>query len=184
MTAPSRFFNPFQEATMKLQFAVIAAASALAFNAQADTTDWGVHAELEIGVNRTPVGSFEDIYLFSFAEPLALFNTTVANNQFPILQIDSGTVTLFQEAGAVDVALGNFSFNGTTGSTTHAFGALGIGDYYYQVAGIGAGTRGGFYTLSSTATPVPEPETYALMLSGLGVVGFLALRRRARTESR
>lgn len=29
-------------------------------------------------------------------------------------------------------------------------------------------------------TPVPEPETYALMLAGLGVVGFVASRRRAR----
>ena len=29
-------------------------------------------------------------------------------------------------------------------------------------------------------TAVPEPETYALMLSGLGLVGFIARRRRAR----
>jgi len=26
--------------------------------------------------------------------------------------------------------------------------------------------------------PVPEPETYAMLLAGLGVVGFLSRRRR------
>ena len=30
-----------------------------------------------------------------------------------------------------------------------------------------------------TAAPVPEPETYALMLAGLGLVGFAARRRRS-----
>lgn len=34
------------------------------------------------------------------------------------------------------------------------------------------------FFLVSTA-PVPEPETYALMLAGLGVVGFISRRRRA-----
>jgi hypothetical protein len=29
------------------------------------------------------------------------------------------------------------------------------------------------------AAPIPEPETYALMLAGLGVMGFVARRRRA-----
>lgn len=169
---------------MKLKIALIAAASALAFNVQADTTNWGEHGALEVGVNRTPVGSFEDSYLFSFTEAMSLFNTTVANNQFPALGIEGGTVTLYQEAGAVDVALGDFAFDGTSGSTTHAFGALAVGDYYYMVTGMGTGTRGGYYTLSSQVTPVPEPETYALMLSGLGVVGFLALRRRSGTASR
>ena len=34
-------------------------------------------------------------------------------------------------------------------------------------------------TLSSIGTaPVPEPETYALTLVGLGAIGFVARRRR------
>ncbi|RYG21071.1 MAG: PEP-CTERM sorting domain-containing protein, partial [Burkholderiales bacterium] len=31
---------------------------------------------------------------------------------------------------------------------------------------------------SATALPVPEPETYALLAAGLGVIGFVASRRR------
>ena len=34
-------------------------------------------------------------------------------------------------------------------------------------------------SLALTAAPVPEPETYALMLAGLGAVGFAARRRKA-----
>ncbi|MBT9491644.1 MAG: PEP-CTERM sorting domain-containing protein, partial [Paucibacter sp.] len=31
----------------------------------------------------------------------------------------------------------------------------------------------------SPLTPVPEPETYAMLLAGLGVLGLLQRRRRA-----
>lgn len=32
--------------------------------------------------------------------------------------------------------------------------------------------------LSQTIAPVPEPQTYALFLGGLGVMGWMARRRR------
>ena len=35
-----------------------------------------------------------------------------------------------------------------------------------------------FETANYSITPVPEPETYALMLGGLGVMAFLARRRK------
>jgi hypothetical protein len=34
------------------------------------------------------------------------------------------------------------------------------------------------YNLGTPINPVPEPETYALMLAGLGAMGFMAKRRR------
>ncbi len=33
-----------------------------------------------------------------------------------------------------------------------------------------------------TAAPVPEPETFALLLAGLGLVGGLVARRRAKAS--
>lgn len=35
------------------------------------------------------------------------------------------------------------------------------------------------FTRDVVTTPVPEPESYALMLAGLGVMGFMARRRKA-----
>ena len=163
---------------MKFKLAMLAAASVFVFNANATTTDWGAHGPLEVAAAITPVGSFEDSYLFSLASAASVFSTAVSNNLTNVLGLTGGNVVLFRETGAVDAAVGSFAFNDVTGSISHSFGALAGGDYYYQVSGTGTGSAGGFYTLSSTVTPVPEPETYALMLAGLGAMGFVARRRR------
>ena len=36
---------------------------------------------------------------------------------------------------------------------------------------------------ASVVTPIPEPSTYALMLGGLGLVGFMAMRRREKQKN-
>jgi hypothetical protein len=37
------------------------------------------------------------------------------------------------------------------------------------------------YNEALNAPPIPEPETYAMMLAGLGVIGFLARRKKKST---
>jgi hypothetical protein len=41
------------------------------------------------------------------------------------------------------------------------------------------GATGAIGSTTTVLTPVPEPETYALMLAGLGAMGFVARRRKA-----
>jgi hypothetical protein len=53
---------------------------------------------------------------------------------------------------------------------------MSAGPYYLSVSGLADGSSGGQYMLSITAA-VPEPETYALLLAGLALVGFVARRR-------
>ena len=48
-------------------------------------------------------------------------------------------------------------------------------DFYFR---FGGGTPNQFYVSSVTA--VPEPETYAMLLAGLGLLGFTARRRQQR----
>ncbi len=64
--------------------------------------------------------------------------------------------------------LGKFSF-ANLDSTGNA-------PFVLTLSGI-AGKKG-LYSGELTVSAVPEPETYALMLAGLGAVGFMARRRR------
>jgi hypothetical protein len=38
------------------------------------------------------------------------------------------------------------------------------------------------YQLTVVQTPVPEPETYAMMMAGLGLMGFMVRRRKTKQE--
>lgn len=161
--------------------ALLAAAGTMALPAGAVTTDWGAHAPLEVAAAITPTGAFEDFYLFSLGTENSLMSTTVSNNLGSVLGLADGQVSLFKEAGDADAALGAYAFTATTGSISFPFGLLDAGSYYYRVSGLGTGSMGGFYSISSSVTPttspVPEPNTSALMLAGFAGMGVL-LRRR------
>lgn len=53
------------------------------------------------------------------------------------------------------------------------------GSYYLQISGALVSNTSGSYGGAMMLAPVPEPETYGMMLAGLGVVGFIAARRRS-----
>jgi hypothetical protein len=52
-------------------------------------------------------------------------------------------------------------------------------DLAFSAAGFGAIADFAPNNANFTTTPVPEPETYALMMAGLGVIGFMIRRRSA-----
>ena len=58
-------------------------------------------------------------------------------------------------------------------------GPNGGGTFYLDVVGKADGSLGGSYSgsISVLAAPVPEPESYAMFLAGLGIMGAIAARR-------
>ncbi len=91
-------------------------------------------------------------------DPLSAAFVTVGN---PALHEDQNSVVARNFAEF-------FAFNGLDTAAGYAFDAQ-----------LGANTD--VYRISFEVTPVPEPETYAMMLAGLGLIGVVA-RRRTRTQ--
>lgn len=124
-----------------------------------------------------PVGPFADTYNFSLASPLeALFLAVNAKNEaeFPglglvtTLDISGFSLDLYKENGAIDELLSDNVLSGQLPN-------LLAGDYYITVSGNGSGLFGGAYGI--TLRTVPEPQTLALALMGLGLMAFNLQRK-------
>jgi len=161
---------------MKLK--TIAAASVVALttlSSHAASTAWGAHDPLEQGVQLVS-GAFADTYSFSLGA-----QSSVTSGVLSFGSIVGGTYSLWSYGTdglfgtSDDVGLGSWTYNTTAANHTVSLGA---GSYYYFVGGGALSTSA--YSIASTAVaaPVPEPETYALLGAGLGIVGFVASRRR------
>ena len=88
---------------------------------------------------------------------------------------------LFTDAGSL-ISAGS----GTSGAQdvwTVTADNLAEGSYYLMVSGTMLSDTSASFGGAVMLNPVPEPETYGMLLAGLGVVGMLARRRKAANQA-
>jgi hypothetical protein len=170
---------------MNLKSIAAAVLSLLAVGASnATTTALGpvsIGAPLAFGGFAAP-GPFLDIFTFTLPANSGS-GYTVSN--FTFLPAQFNTVfTNFNLVSNADGIIGNADDHVVASATSAGaanmsltFAANAGGNYYLSVIGLTNGTSGGVYNGAISVSAVPEPQTYALMLAGVGMVGFLAFRR-------
>lgn len=92
--------------------------------------------------------------------------------------LTAGTVSL---NGGPATNMNPFAIPGGTIYSLGFAGIVGDGVTYQTLTfnGFNSGTSSVTVTAMQTAAPVPEPETYAMMMAGLGAIGFMARRRKS-----
>jgi len=159
---------------MKLK--TLVAASLLAVSAT------GSYANTVFTASGSFSGMFSDTFDFTILTPMYLTNAGVT----AVLTPDVNSTTGFDIKSVswvggpfvfnnVDTPLGGSLFQQYTAAVVPAL--LAPGTYSIQVTGVSL-SAGASYTGNVTLAPVPEPETYALMLAGLGAIGYMARRRK------
>jgi hypothetical protein len=169
-----------------IALAVLAAATLGANAASSKITYLGaasVGTPLSFNSGAVPVGEFSDYFTFTLPanhgsgysvinfEVSELFNTLLA------------TVSLYSNADGTlfntDDTLLSSAPVSSGNQLALTFGPSAASSYYLNVTGTANGTQGGLYNGAISVTAVPEPETSALLLAGLGLLGALARRRKS-----
>lgn len=129
---------------------------------------------LDMGNQVVPTGSFNYYGIYD----------VVVSGTFMTVDVHCGTGCSWSDAsfnGMVLTNLTSSSFSGVSidGSTNYAGFDLSrlsfdANHVYVNLQGLDAN---GYLQVDFT-TPVPEPETYAMLLAGLGLLGFAARRRK------
>lgn len=149
-------------------------AAGLAVSAGANAATYNLNT-LSPGITTVPElvspGVFTDTIDFTIGSPsvvgTGVGSSTVTIFGTTVLDITGLTLTVFNSS---NVKIG--------GGSDINLGTLGAGNYYAVITGTATGAGGGTYAESFKVSPVPEASTWAMMLVGLGMLGYMSKRRK------
>jgi hypothetical protein len=154
---------------------LLAVGLAASLNAAAATYDLGTltNGDTDFGTYSVGKGSFSDTIDFSLG---SASNLEAGIGSLEVLLggtvrtgITSLNMVIYNSSSAV---LGS-------GTDITVSSILPTGSYFAVITGIGSGSNGGKFGGTFAVSAVPEPSTWAMMFVGLGLVGFIAMRRKA-----
>lgn len=136
---------------------------------------------VSIGNSFAAGAAISDIYTFDIQPQSATAGTAVTITlDIPQLPGQEFAISNFKIA-FLDIGNNMITFDNTVVNNALSISANLPAAYGYQfvVTGDATGTLGGSYGGALAAVAVPEAKSYGMMLAGLGLVGFVVLRRRA-----
>ena len=160
---------------MKLKLVAAATLVASSFAASAATYDLGTLSPLgfdswgDSSVRIASGTTIDDTWTFTL-----LKSSTTSFLASQTFAVTSGAISNFSAE-----LLGNSFVPGVGTATSQTLswgGILAAGTYSVHVTGLTNADRT-TYQGAVSALPVPEPETYAMLLAGLGIMGLVARRR-------
>jgi hypothetical protein len=141
-----------------------------------------------------PAGDFNDVFSFSLPAnqgsgysvinfPLDVpghgtFNTILST--MSLISDPDGVRNSGDEHLLASAVLGG---SNTSDALTLHWGPNAGGNFDLNITGMTNGSLGGLYSGSIEVSAIPEPETYAMLLAGLGLMGAVVRRRSQRKNS-
>ncbi len=151
-------------------FGIVQAGESVVFTEAAETvfrSNWALSSAVKvIGGNTNNLGRSDEINLYSGE---TLLDRLTYNDQ------GSGSVKGPRTLGTSGRP-GSFAAIGANDAAKWVLSSVGDVERSYRSVGVSTDIGSPGYT--SFAAPVPEPETYAMLLAGLGLMGAVARRKR------
>ncbi|SIQ62618.1 PEP-CTERM protein-sorting domain-containing protein [Janthinobacterium sp. TND4EL3] len=129
--------------------------------------------------NNQQGGFFSDVFTFNVTQPSALNVILTSQSTSALTGLNLTGFGLYSSVGDTLLHGGTQELSGATDKWSLSFTHLAAGAYYMKVSGDIVSTTGATFSANgSLVSAVPEPETYAMLLAGLGLLGCMARRRQ------